>query len=357
MTHSICTRSIAAVVALSFAALAVPHASAQTTATTVPVGFITKTIPAGPDAATPSNTVLSIPLYQTADFQSSVAITPAAGSSDIKLTSATFSAGQFTGTPHLVRVKSGALVGKFWLITTPQNAGDTVTVVEPNGGAPGNLTGLLANDSCEILPANTFGSTFGLIPGLGTSAANSGAGAGVDNILVWNGTNYDLYYYKQTAVPPVSRWQKSFGDATNTIILPDDALFFVRKVASPLPVTLMGTVPSTTERTELTGQSNNFVSNRFPVNLTLATSQIETTPGWVKATTNSANGVDQVLLWNGASFDVYYYKQTAVPPVSRWQKGFGDASAISIPAADGMFISRVAGTSDAVLTQNLPYTP
>ncbi len=344
MKHSsICTRSIAAIVALSFAALAVQNASAQTTATTIPVGFITKTIPAAPDAATPSNTTLSIPLFQTADFQSSVVSTPAPGSNVIGLTSAAFTLNQFTTTPHLLRVKTGTLTGKFWTIAL--HDATTVTVNEPNGGAAGNLTGLLAGDSCEILPANTFGSTFANIAGLGTGTSVNGAG--VDNILVWNGTSFVAYFYHSTN----NRWQRGISNATNDILFPDDTVFFIRKVTSSLPITLMGTVPSTAERTELIGSSNNFIANRFPTDSTLGATGLENTTGWVKGT--SVNGVDNVLLWNGASFDAYFYHSTN----NRWQKGISNATAAPISAATGFFVVRSAGTTDSVLTQNLPYTP
>ncbi len=357
MTNSsICSRSIAAAFALSISALLAPGVLGQTTATTVPVGFITKSIPAAIDAVTPSNTVLSVPLYQTADFQSSISTTPSAGTHTVTLTSATFTtsypAGQFTNTPHLLRVKTGALTGKFWIISS--YSANSLDLKEPTGGTPGvadaNVTGLLVNDSCEILPANTFGSTFGLISGLGTTTANNGNGALTDNILVWNGTSYDKFYYKAGTA---NRWQNGISDATNTVIFPDDALFFVRKVTSTLPITLMGTVPSTQERNELVGSSNNFIANRFPVGATLGTSQIETTPGWVKATANNANGVDTVLLWNGTSFDKYYFKGGTA---NRWQLGISDATNTPIPVAEGMFITRVTGTGDAVLTQTLPYS-
>ena len=345
MTHSsICTRSIAAAFALSITAVI---ASAQTTATTIPVGFITKTIPAAPDASTPSNTVLSIPLYQTADFQSAVTSTPAGGSHDVTLNSAAFTVNQFSTTPHLLRAKSGARTGKFWLILS--NTATTVTLKEPNGGTVGVadavLTGLLANDSCEILPANTFGSSLGAIPGIGsgTSAGNPG----VDNVLVWNGSNYTPYYYHSTN----NRWQKATLNATSTILYPDDAVFFVRKVTSPLPITLMGTVPSTQEQTDLIGSSNNFMGNRFPVDSTLGTSGIETAPGWVKGTTAAVS--DNVLIWNGTNFSPYYYHSTN----NRWQKATLNATTTPLPAAEGFFVVRSAGTADTILTQNLPYTP
>ena len=346
-TSSICTRSIATAFAFSIASAFAPIVSAATEATTVPVGFITKTIPQATDASTPSNTVLSIPLYQTADFQSSVASTPTAGAHTITLNSAAFTTNQFTTTPHLLRVKSGALTGKF--LTILSHDATTLTLKEPNGGTAGvpdaNLTGLLANDTCEILPANTFGSTFGAnaLIGSGTNAGD----AGVDNVLIWNGNGYFTYYYNSNN----NRWQKATVNATNTIIFPDDAVFFTRKVTSPLSLTFMGTVPSTSERTELLGSANNFMANRFPTDATLATSGIENTPGWVKGGTAGAS--DNVLIWNGSGFFTYYFNDTN----NRWQKATVNAAGTSLPAASGFFVVRSAGTADTVLTQSLPYTP
>ena len=349
MTHtSICSRSIAAAIALTFASV-ISTATAQTTATTVPVGFITKTVPAA--GASPSNTVLSIPLYQTAAFQSSVATTPTVGATSVTLNSATFTTTQFTTVPHLLRVKTGALTGKFWAIVATPAPGNVVSLKEPNsatgpGVADAVLTGLLAGDSCEILPANTFGSTFGAIPGIG--AGTAAGNAGVDNVLIYNGVSYDTYFFHSTN----NRWQRGISNATTAIIYPDDAVFFVRKAASTLPITLMGTVPSTSERTELAGAKYNFVANRFPTDATLGTSGIETMPGWIKGTSASSS-IDTVLLWNGSTFDTYFYHTTN----NRWQRGISNATTTAISAASGLFISRAAGSSDAVLTQNLPYTP
>ena len=273
-TLSLRLRPLAAAI---FCSLLAPVLFAQT-ATTTPVGFITRTIPSAFDASTPSYTPFSVPLYQTAAFQGAVAGTPVAGSHDIKLSGAAFPANQYSASPHLLRVKTGALVGKFWTVIS--HTADTLSLKEPLGGSPGipdaNLSGLLEMDSCEILPANTFGTTLGTISGLGTGSSASGPTA--DNVLVWNGSSFEAYFYHTTN----SRWQKGISNATNTVIFPDDTLFFARKVVSPLTLTFMGTVPSTTERTELAGSSYNFVGNRFPTDTTLGATGLENTTGWVK---------------------------------------------------------------------------
>ena len=177
-----CIRPLAAAIACTLLASLLPTLRAQTTATTTPVGFITVNIPAAADANTPSNTTVSVPLYATAAFQGSVALVDSA--TTLTLTGAAFTAGQFgpystTQPPYLVRVKVGAQVGKFWLITG--NTTNQLTVTNPYGGTTDITTQLSAGNSCEIVPANTLGSVFGTTsPVVSTGASASATTA--DNV-------------------------------------------------------------------------------------------------------------------------------------------------------------------------------
>ena len=338
-TSSICTRSIAAVIALSFAGLAAPSASAQTTATTTPVGFITKSIAAAADAANPTNFTFSIPLYATADFTSAVVSVDSAN--QFTMSSAAWTAGQFTTSPHLVRVKTGTNVGRIFLISA--NTTNQLTVILP--ATVPTLVGLLAvNDSCEILPANTLATVFGPT----ATGLLTGASAGVaDNVLLWNGVTWDTFYNNGT------NWKKSgnLSNQNNVVIYPDDGLFISHKGLSATSLTIMGTVPSTTELSELDGSAGaTFLGNRFPVDTTLLSLGLQTTPNWTNGA--SAGVADNVLLWNGTTWDVYYYNGT------NWKKSgsLANQNTTVIPTSTAPFITRKdAGSS--VLTQVLPYVP
>lgn len=339
-TPSICTRSIAAAVAISLAGYFAPVVSAQTTATTVPVGFITKTIPAAADALTPSNLTLSIPLYSTADFQSSVASVDSANS--LTLTSAAWTAGQFAtaAAPRLVRVKTGASTGRFFLVSA--NTTNQVTVVLPPSVA--TLAGAVSvGDSCEIVPANTLATVFGAT----ATGFVTGASAGVaDNILIWNGATWDILYNNGT------NWRKSgnLGNQNNVVVFPDDGLFLSHKGLSSTAITLMGTVPSTSEVSDLDGSAGaTFLGNRFPVDTTLLSLGLHTTSNWTSGA--SAGVSDNVLLWNGFTWDVYYYNG------ANWRKSGNlvNQNATTVPVATAVYVTRKNALA-STLPQVLPYS-
>src|SRR5690349_171041 len=110
-------RNYAIALACSIAAALVQPAMADTTtATTTPVGFITVTVPAAVNATTPSSRTLSIPLYNTAAYAGAVATVDS--STAFSVTGAAWTVNQFTTVPHFVRVKTGAQVGRFFLIAS-----------------------------------------------------------------------------------------------------------------------------------------------------------------------------------------------------------------------------------------------
>lgn len=319
---------------LTFAPLGAPLL-AQTTATTTPVGFITVTVPAAANG-TPSNKALSIPLYNPAAF--TAAVTSVDSADSFTLTGANWTANQFTTAPHFVRIKTGANVGRFFLITSHTTSQLTVD----NRGA--NLqTILAANDSCEIVPGNTLGSVFGIsIP-----IVQSGATANVaDNVFLWNGSTWDPYFHNGTS------WRKAgnLSDQNNVVIYPDEGIFITRRAASPLELTFLGTVPSTTERTELAGSGSTFMANRFPVDIQLGNIGLHQSANWTAGAT--ANVADNVSAWNGTTWETYFYNGT------NWRKAgnLANQDTTVIPAGTAVFVKRAAASA-STLTQNLPYTP
>ena len=348
MKHSsICTRSIVAAVALSLAAIAAPNASAQTTATTVPVGFLTATIPAAPSLTTPASAVVSIPLYQTAVFQSTVATV---GPATTKFTISGAAFGNLTTVPHLVRVKTSVTpshVGRFFLITA--NTATELTVALPFG--MGNVSAAVSlGDSCEVVPANTFGNVFqAVLPQI----KKSGDPDEADNFLLWNGVTWNTYYYDSDQ----GFWASAsvFGSQNNTVILPDEGLFIVHKLTAAIPLVLMGTVPSTAEQSDLPGGTpaapgQNFVSNRFPVNTTFGTMALQNLPGWVRS--GDPDEADNALLWNGTTWNTYYYDSDQ----GFWASAsvFGSQNNTPIPTAGALFVIRKGGVQQASV-QALPY--
>lgn len=341
--------------------IAVPTLQAQTTATTVPVGFITVTIPAAVDANTPASSALSIPLYKTADFTGPVASIDS--STQFSLTGAAFTVNQFAdlAAPRLVRVKTSttaAHVGKFFLVTANTATQLTVDLTGTGVANIGDvLTAGATPDTVEIVAANTLGSVFGNATTPPTLAPGASAGV-ADNVLLWNGTTWDTYYWTGAVGSPTNIW-KSIGNLNraNTVIYPEDGVFVVRKATTgPVDITFLGTVPSTTEQSGIAASGSTFLANRFPTDTTLGALGLHTLPGWTAGA--SAGTADNVFVWNKTAgvWDTYYWTGAVGSPANIWKSiGNLDRSSTPILAGTGVFIAH--GGSALNLTQTLPYTP
>ena len=311
-----------------------------TTAATVPVGFTQTVVTPAIDANTPSSQVLSVPFYNAAVYAAAVSTVDT--STQFSNSSATWTTNQFaqSGSPYLVHFQSGNSVGRYFLIQS--NTATQVTVY--NRGY--DLTSLIAAaDTFEIVPANTLGSLFGT-----TSVPfQTGATADVaDDIYLWNGSGFSVYYHNGT------NWKLS-GSLSNqnpTIVYPDEGVFLVRRSTSALSLTFVGTVPSTTERSDVPGAGSTFVSNRFPTDTTLSAVGFQNLPNWLSGAT--ANNADNVYIWNGTSWVVYYYNGT------NWKASgiLSTQDTKSIPTGSAVFVVRQssASGSSSTLPQTLPYT-
>ncbi len=321
---------------------------AQTTATTTPVGYITVTIPAATPPTIPEvNVAFAVQLYNLSDFQGAVATVTAPN--QFTLTGASFTDGAFAtaSAPRGVRIMTGTQQGLLLLVTA--NTTNQLTVALPSGVTDIN-TLLAVGNTVQVLPVNTFGSLFGtttplLMPGETTDDGDvvfllSKDVSGNDKWLTFwhNGTNW--------------RRLGIGANQNNTILYPDEGVFIVHRGASPVTLTMMGTVPSTNEQTDLFGNGSTFLANRFPVDIQFVNSGIDTTANWVK--NEDVNLADKVYLWNTTTriWQTYWHNGT------NWRRTGSGANKNTdlIKAGSAVVISRQSPTG-AVLTQTLPYTP
>jgi hypothetical protein len=328
---------------------AVAPAFAQTTATTDPVGFVTKALPVGSGTTRVSGTV-AFPLYRAAVYSAAAtSVTDGSPNSTCQLNGANFGTGggqtDIVTTPHLLRVKgstNAAHVGRFLLVKAA--AGDQLTF------ATTALSSILSvGDTCEVLPANTLGNIFGTITGTASTVpagwVTAGNANGGDNVFVWSGTGWVTYFHDGT------NWKKT-GSGLNqnlTIVYPDEGIFVARIGSTPISLVSVGGIPTTTERSDLDGLASTFLSNRFPTDTQLGSLGLQSLPGWVSGA-NSASA-DNVFIYNNG-WQTYFYNGSA------WRKtGSGvDQGTTPIPAGSAIFVYRTtAGT--ATLTQTTPYTP
>ncbi len=318
-----------------------------TTAATVPVGFTQYTVTPATDANTPSSQVFSIPFYNPAAY--AAAVSSVDNSTSFSISSAAWTANQFaqTGSPYLVHFQSGNSTGRYFLI---QSNTTTQVTVYPRGY---DLTAIAAAaDTFEIVPANTLGSVFG------TSSVPFQTGATydvADNLYLWNGSGFSIYYHNGT------NWKLSgnLSNQNSTILYPDEGIFLVRRNTAALALTFIGTVPSTTERSDVpglatgaTGTISTFVSNRFPVDTTLTAIGFQNLPNWKSGATYDV--ADNVYIWNGASWVIYFYNGT------NWKASgiLGAQDSKVVPTDSAVFVVRQSAASGtaATLVQALPYT-
>ena len=202
-----------------------------------------------------------------------------------------------------------------------------------------------AADTFEIVPAYTLGSLFGTS---NVPFQPGATGQDADNLYLWNGTNFDIYYNDG------SNWRRggSFLTQNNVVLYPDEGIFLLRRSTSALTLTFVGTVPSTAERTDVFGPGSTFISNRFPTDTTLLSLGLQNLPNWISGTDTST--VDTVYIWSGTTWLVYYYNG------NNWTRGgsFLNFNTLAIPTGSAVFVNRksTATGTTGTLVQTLPYT-
>lgn len=312
------------------------------TATTDPVGFFTKALAAS-GGSTRVSSAVSFPLYRPPVYTAAAtSVTDGSPTSTCQVNGFNAGTTDVITNPHLLRVKAAtdtSHVGRFFLITAA--SGDQLTLSTTTLSAS-----LSIGDTCEVLPANTLASVFGNPPVAGWQQGASANSA--DNIYVWSGTGWLTYFYSNSS----GSWLQSgsFGPKNNTILYPDEGVFIARLGTSPISLVTTGTVPTTTERTDMNAAGSTFMSNRFPVDTQIGAIGIQSTTGWVSG--SSANTADKVLVWNGTGWLTYFYNGT------NWKKSgfFGNFDTDVIAAGTSIFVTRASATA-TTLVQSLPYTP
>jgi hypothetical protein len=339
---------------------AAPIANAQN-ATTDPVGFVTVNITAG-TGTTKRNTFYSPPLLEAASISGQASgIITAVSSNSITNSSAGWTAGELSNpsTPYLIMITSGAADGRVFLISSSASTGGaisgvantatTVTVSSIDTTQVTNLTSLgivAGTDTYRILACDTLSSLFGTPASSGILGGTNVSNADVVTMVV-NGqaTNY---FYKTDSTPP--RWtrQTPATDASNVAILPYYGLSYARLAASPLSLTITGSVPTDPRKTSVKNSGNTIVSQFWPVDSTLLSS------GLSSVVTAGANVTvaDIVTLTSNGSATNYFYNGT------EWRRQTPNTAANStpIPVGTSVRISRKGSAPGyTTLSQAVPY--
>jgi hypothetical protein len=340
--------------AILFAIAPIGHA--QTTAVTDPVGFVTVSAAAG-TGATRTVSVLSFPLVSP-EAITGVATGRITGvtANSISNSSAGWSAGALSvpATPYVIRITSGSAKGHTFLISTlTPNTATTVTI-DSLEAAQVDLTTLgivtgASGDTYAVYACDTLLTALGTPATTGVQGAASSAGADIVQLFVSG--FWQQYYYNTTNL----RWQRvgPNSPSDNVPIRPDSAVLYSRLPASPLNLTVLGTVPVSDRKAMVNNSGVTFLSNSWPVNLTLGTSGIQLIPGWASAASYNAATTDIVqMMVNG--FWVKYWHTG-----NNWKRvGPGSISdSVSIPVGSAFIIEKKTSAPGASqLVQTIPYS-
>lgn len=318
--------------------------------TTTPVGYVNVNIAAG-TGTTRSISVVSFPMLDEAVVagQGSGQITSVTANT-ITNSSAGWTAGQLStaATPCLIRITSGAAVGRTFLVSTSTaNTATTLTIDAEEAGLV-NLTslGIVAGDTYKIFACDTISSIFGTPGTTGVLGATSATNA--DNLQVLVSGAWRQYYYNTTS----NAWLR-IGLNTNSNNVPlraDTIVIYSRLAASPITLSLLGTVPSTARKALVRASGVTALSESWPVDLTLATSGISSMPGWV---TGSSTTADIVQVFVSGAWRQYYHNGT------NWLRvGLNTVSnTVALTSASGLIINKKGSTPGSVtLSQALPYS-
>ena len=302
--------------------LSLPFAGATLRAANLvsePVGCVRVVIPA-PATGETTRKVVGIPFNRASVFRG---IVTSVSGSTIKAGTPAWTSGQFVSAVHYLKFRTGPNVGRYFTVTA--NTADTLTV-----SAPG--VAIAENQAFEIFPAQTLGSLFGTT----SVALQTGPDeASADLVRIQNGTVWNTYFHTGT------QWQISGGTSSQNgaVIRPEQGIIVVASGISPVSIALRGSVSITSESSVIPGTGEALVANRLPFDTTLSALKIQSLPGWTKGA--SASVADNLMRWNGTSWNVYYHTG------ARWQMAGSQASqdGASLPAGESLLIRRRDGST------------
>jgi hypothetical protein len=215
------------------AAAATGLASAQTTAYTSPVGYVSlgDTTPGQPAVKANTDVWISIPLAKPAVYAGTISVV---SGNQVTLTG-TPNLGNLISVPHTLTITSGIGVGIIALITSNTTNSVTVSV------APGDsLSGVASPDSVKISPAWTVlgfgGNTLPTGTTLYTYPTSASLNPAADGVYEWSGT--DWIDNVNTGEP-----------ANNDVLYPGETLVLRNPTNTPVTsLIITGEVPTANSR-------------------------------------------------------------------------------------------------------------
>lgn len=306
---------------------------AQTTATTDPVGFITLSAAGASGGASSALTFQGLGLTRAVEYQGSA---ETVGTNTLVDNEATWTDNQFNGAngAFYLELTSGSNAGSTYDIQATAAGTKTITLTQ-NLGA-----GTTAPVTFKIRKHWTVASVFG--PN-NEGGLGGGSSTSADQILVYNGASYDTYYYQTTGLGGVG-WRKAGApavDASATILFSEEGFIVKRKQATVANIVLLGAVKMGQSSIPV-ASGTNIIGNVCAANMTLNSSGLYTGNSSTGLAGGSVTAADQIQVWNGTTYDTYYYQTSGLGGVG-WRKAGApavDAATAPIPVGTSIVIKR-----------------
>ena len=291
---------------------------------------MTQTINAGTGSAR-LFTTFSLPLYSP----TSSGVVTSATSSVITDDSASFGDLAQAAAPHSVKILSGSLQGAYFPISS--NTSTSITV-------SGDLTGLSADDTFEVVAVDTLSSLFGT-PDDGVIVGGTKSDADIIWVLTSAGT-WANYYYNSGSSAWV-RDARGNPNSDNLALQPDSGILIQRLAANDSSFVVTGTVPSVQNVATINAAGFSVWGQTFPTDITLSETGIQNA--------SELSSSDLVYIMTSAgTWATYFYDGT------NWRKNArGNPISDSVVVASGsaVLISKAtAATSDASVSTAMPYS-
>ena len=210
----------------------------------------------------------------------------------------------------------------------------------------------------------------------GTGAANS------DQIQVWDGSKFDVYFYRAYKATNPNKfllgpaWVKvgAIGSITTDTIPHGAGVWFARPSTAPETATI--TVSGSVGKGAFThsiASGFNMMSSAFPADMPLNTLTAEETGAeaqtcpidWAACGAVSGTGAansDQIQVWDGSKFDVYFYRAYKATNPNKFLLGpawvkvgaIGVKTADRIPAGKGFWYARPSSQAAGSLVESSP---
>ena len=343
-TNASFLRHLAAVAALLFPAATQPS-FAQTTATTDPVGFLTLAVAGGGTTSAPVYTFATLGMMNPVAFQSTT--TSVGNDTTLVDPNATWTDGLYNTNgafpSHFVEITSGPGAGTQYDITGTVASTKTLNLGDPL------LATIISGASYKIRPHFTIAGVFGPTVNTPTGLTGATSSGNADQIQLWRNGGFATYYYSTGGLAGIGWRQFGVGgDASNTVIYPDDGIIIAFTHTTGVSFVISGAVK--TGQTSVPVQTGySLLGNVYATGMTLTSSGLYTDATGatgVKPGNGSSTG-DQILVWNPATagYRTFFYGSGGLVGTGWKEFGVsGDASGTAIPVGSALFINR-AGTA------------